>query len=771
MRRAPLLPLLLATISAVLGARIARSAPADAGATPRTTDPIRDDTVLVDRDDVEVRASCTLAFPATPIADRAGDGVVRILGRDDGARIVIDLGGARLVGGAGAPESHAGVGILVRGRNVTIRNGAIAGFKVALHAEDCDGLVVEDLVTSDNYAQRLRSTPAAEDGTDWLFPHRNDGGEWIREHGAGVSVRRAKGAVVRRVTSHRTQNGIVLDRVEGSEIYDNDCSFLSGWGIAMWRSASNTVCRNSLDFCIRGYSHGVYNRGQDSAGLLMFEQCSGNVVALNSITHGGDGVFGFAGREALGEGADGAAPDASRGAGCNGNWFIGNDLSFAAAHGLEMTFSFGNRIVRNRFESNAICGIWGGYARDTLVAGNDFRRNGAMGYGGERGGVNMEHAQRTVVASNTFREDRVGVRLWTDADEGIRRLPWGVANGMGAESNRIVANAFSKVAVPVELIDARATTVEANDFDDCAAELVESGGEPATVRAQAGELPAWEAEAERIVAALPGERAAIGRREELRGRERIVMREHAPYAWDGPILVPGTASQSRATFRAIGFGEIAGTDVIGNGPLLVGVAADGVTVEVASKDTGFATPFTVQVRGKARGERATAKGVIAPGAWATRIFALDAVPEGAEPVALGAVPDPEAFRRRAALETREFVLKELDFDFANAGPSQAVPDPDVERLAFASDRFGLVSETTLAFRPGRWRAVVESDDGVRLFVDGKVAIERWDIHGPTTDRFEFTVAERREVPLRIEYFENDGFSRLRLRFEHLGKAE
>ena len=121
--------------------------------------------------------------------------------------------------------------------------------------------------------------------------HRNDGGEWIREHGAGVSVRRAKGAVVRRVTSHRTQNGIVLDRVEGSEIYDNDCSFLSGWGIAMWRSSSNTVCRNSLDFCIRGYSHGVYNRGQDSAGLLMFEQCSGNVVALNSITHGGDGAL------------------------------------------------------------------------------------------------------------------------------------------------------------------------------------------------------------------------------------------------------------------------------------------------------------------------------------------------------------------------------------------------------------------------------------------------------------------------------------------------
>ena len=33
----------------------------------------------------------------------------------------------------------------------------------------------------------------------------------------------------------RWQNGIILDRVTGSRVFDNDCSFLSGWGIAMWR--------------------------------------------------------------------------------------------------------------------------------------------------------------------------------------------------------------------------------------------------------------------------------------------------------------------------------------------------------------------------------------------------------------------------------------------------------------------------------------------------------------------------------------------------------
>ena len=36
----------------------------------------------------------------------------------------------------------------------------------------------------------------------------------------------------------------------------------------MWRSSATSFHRNAFDFCVRGYSHGVYNRGQDSAGIL-----------------------------------------------------------------------------------------------------------------------------------------------------------------------------------------------------------------------------------------------------------------------------------------------------------------------------------------------------------------------------------------------------------------------------------------------------------------------------------------------------------------------
>ncbi len=101
---------------------------------------------------------------------------------------------------------------------------------------------------------------------------------------------------VRRVKVWRGQNGVVLDHVLKCQVYDCDCSFLSGWGVALWRSNGNVVARNALDFCVRGYSHGVYNRGQDSAGILCFEQSCDNIIAYNSATHCGDG-FGLPARK------------------------------------------------------------------------------------------------------------------------------------------------------------------------------------------------------------------------------------------------------------------------------------------------------------------------------------------------------------------------------------------------------------------------------------------------------------------------------------------
>jgi len=761
------------------------------------------DTVAVDRDNIAIRRSCTLVFPATPVADADGNGVVHIEAPADGGAITVDLGGGTLTGGAGSPDAHTGIGIVVRGPRVTIRNGAVRGYKVGIRAEDCDGLVVEDIDTSGNYAQRLRSTPTAEFAGDWLYPHHNDEGQWIAQHGAGIAVRQAKGVVLRRITSHGTQNGIVLDRVTDSELYDNDCSFLSGWGIAMWRSSRNTICRNRLIYCIRGYSHGLYNRGQDSAGLLMFEQCCDNLVALNSITHGGDGVFGFAGREALGEAPcpssaiDPGDPLAwHRGRGCNGNIFARNDLSFAAAHGLEMTFSSRNTVYGNILEGNAICGIWGGYARDGVITGNEFRANGGAGYGLERGGANLEHAQRVRLARNRFTDEPVSVHLWTDADEGLRSLPWARANGMGAADNSVANNAFTRVRTPVELRGARGTRLAGNTFTECGAKVAQQdcvgttemdAAEAAALDAQDGSIIA---DIDARLAVLPGSTNPTASRVGARGRADIVMGEFAPWNHRDAIMVPVAAKRGEAIppgvarFRVLGIepgalrGDLIAVDAAGaaDSPALTAALAGehpdgGTVIEVrrASRDNalpsavGTARPFTLRVRGGESGPRLEARGTLVDARWDTRIAPLD-VPGGPR---LGDVPAVDDVRRRtAASDAVALLLSHLDHDRSRGGPRQLAPSAEsAARLPESPDRFCLTASTTLECAAGPWRIVVESDDGVRVRLDGRTILERWDIHGPTTDVAEFDLPVDQRISLEIEYFQNAGAARLAVRLE------
>ena len=65
----------------------------------------------------------------------------------------------------------------------TLQGVRIRGFFNAIVATRADGLRIEGGDFSDNYRQHLRSTPAAEDGGDWLFPHHNDEQKWRDQYG------------------------------------------------------------------------------------------------------------------------------------------------------------------------------------------------------------------------------------------------------------------------------------------------------------------------------------------------------------------------------------------------------------------------------------------------------------------------------------------------------------------------------------------------------------------------------------------------------------
>lgn len=690
--------------------------------------------VVVDRDDVEITVSCRLVFGGH-VVDANGDGVVHVRG----SNIVVDLGGGVLSGSAPGTPAHerTGTGIRATGSGIVIRNGMIRGFKVGVSLSGTDMALVEDLDLSDNFAQRLRSTPLAEDATDWLWPHANDGGEWVHQYGAALAVDRSANMVIRRVRAWRGQIGIILDRVRESQVYDCDCSFLSGWGIALWRSSGNTICRNALDFCVRGYSHGVYNRGQDSAGILCFEQSSDNVFALNSATHGGNGFFGFAGKDALGE-APAPQEFASEeerlawhhGRGCNRNVLYGNDFSHAVAHGIELTFSFDNAFLFNRCVEDAICGVWGGYGQRTLIAGNLFRGCGAGAYGLERGGVNIEHGRGNIIEGNRFEGNRAGVHLWWDEDAGLGRTPWVTANGAACSDNHVTDNLFLRDEVAIELRATEGTLLARNTFEECAVEIrADAASDAALDRtaqdARAALRPEWDGvhapdPRAASVAALVGERAALD-------------------GWRRLMDLPGTAQPVGAR-AALG----------GREAILVGPAGP----------YDWRSPREAFDRAVAAALSDLPEGVEAAGPWTVRAFATTADPR----------TDLAAFRA-AAERAPEGQVRALTLQFGGKGPStimlQGAPllGAAIAAAALPADHFGIVATRTLLIPAGCWRLRVTSDDGVRVRLNGAVLLEDWTWHAPRVSTETFALDSTTEATLEVEYFELDGHAVLRVELE------
>ena len=693
-------------------------------------------------DDTIVTSSVRVVVPAgTVIADTKGDGVLKIEG--EGIRVVFAEGSVL----AGAPEGTpwnqlTGTGIRLDGaKNVRIEGAVVRGFKAGIHATGAHGLKILDTDVSDNFRQRLHSTPeVCDDGQDWLSPHDNDENEWLRRYGAGIYVEDSEGIEVARCRARRVQNGLLLDSVSDGQIYDNDFSFLSGWGLGLWRSSENLVSRNAFDFCIRGYSHGVYNRGQDSAGILVFEQCSRNVFIENSATHGGDGIFGFAGREALGE-TPGLPEDfdCTR-RGNNDNLFTRNDLSYAAAHGLEMTFSFGNRITGNHFVGNAICGIWGGYSQETVILDNLFEKNGDAGYGLERGGINIEHSKKNRIESNQFVENRCGVHLWWDPDEHFAQKPWAIANGVECSGNQILGNLFLKDEVALHLRACEPVQVGGNVMKEVVQELHE---EPPGQREEVS--PRRFAHSTEDVPPA-GKSRPVGARKGLKGREQIVIDEWGPWDHVSPLLRRVSRDPAQHRYELHNFPEDVEVALEGEGVSLgrAGGAAKGVRVLVVSTERNGLVPYRLRV-----GERSI-EGTLERIPWEVTSFASKIDPR----------EDLAGWRAQATggVTSRTNALR---LPFAMGAPAYT---PEVTAAGLPADHFGTIARTRLELAPGRWSVRTRSDDGVRVVVNGETVIENWTWHGPTEDRGEFSVpsASSKPVEILVEHFELDGYAVLEL---------
>ncbi len=688
--------------------------------------------------------SATIRPGTYHLPDTQGDGAVRIEGDD----ITVDFRGARIHGGSDGqrPDTFSGTGVIIRGRNITVKNLAVSGYKVGIHAVECTGLIVEDTDVSNNYRKHLLSTPQAEDGSDWIFPHNNDSQKWAEQYGAGLYVEKSRGATIRRVRARDGQNGIILDRVNESKIYDNDCSFLSGWGLALWRSNDNIITRNAFDFCIRGYSHGVYNRGQDSAGILMFEQNSRNIIAENSATHGGDGFFGFAGLEALGDRPAPPGFDHKR-AGNNDNLLIANDFSYAAAHGIEMTFSFGNRFIGNKLVGNAICGVWGGYCQDTLIADNIIADNGEYGYGLERGGVNIDSGRNNRILDNRFANNRCGVHLWGPAAKGFQDKPWAKANQPASANNIIAGNTFEGDRLVLHLRgEGSGIVFAANKLENVGKDMDVAAGVEIIKEVSAADR-AWK----RPEYPVLGETRPVGARKHLAGRQNILMTEWGPYDFERTLVCPTEIHGSReATFRVLGpRGSFRINDHTGKVTVSPREGELPATITVSAREPGL-TPFRISLT--ADGQPFEVNGTLLQANWTVRFFKWTDAQDPRE--------KPENWQAIVSSNPIETLEKdEIDFKWGGGAPSRAV----------GSDRFATVAESEIRLPAGRYKLWTVSDDGIRVLVNGKKVLEDWTWHPPKENTAEVTLEEGAHK-LRIEHFEIDGFSQLQFRIEPLSQA-
>lgn len=735
--------------------------------------------------------------------------------RIEGNNLTVDFTGVTLRGTAPTvdPDARKGIAVEVKGDNVTIRGLKAHGYMHGLIVRDSDGFKLFDSDLSYNHKQRLKSTNEKEDTADWMSYHNNEEDQWLR-FGTGVYLDGCDGFEVKNLTVVGGQNGLMMTRSNNGLVWNSNLSFLSSVGLGMYRSSNNRLMHNNIDWCVRGYSHGVYNRGQDSTGILIYEQAHKNTFAYNSVTHGGDGFFLWAGQTTM---------DTGQG-GCNDNVLYANDFSHAPTNGIEATFS------RNVFANNLLLecwhGVWGGYSYDTKIVGNVFGLNAE--------GIALEHGQDNLLEGNIFRRETTAVKIWANPTQDpnwgypknrdTRSRDWTIKNNIFIDTVQAVFDL--RRTTGVEIVDnfiknngrifqigeavsgvtyARNTLWLAPDQDATAEGVVaqdnsvERGAgnvpKPATMQPSGNVIqgldldnaaylrrfsamewtgmapmvksskPASEMTPEELrqtaahpymVAPLAGGKDPFLKEGTLRGRRFILIDQWGPYDFKSPRMVLRSKDGGVMRYELLGPA----------GRWTLKSASEGVTLGTQSGSV----PGYVDVR--------LAKG---------GNFEVNLEYIGGETTDYRGVVTPAG--RPVAFGFKEFKIPiEWDVKFWNY--ELEAHDPRTKTDAFAAvlrgtpaatltttelfgswggspaqgvnpDYFATVADGTFTIEPGEYVIEVTHDDGVRVSLDGKQVFEDWTYHGPRNDEIKVTLGGSHR--LKVEHFELNGYSTLQVR--------
>lgn len=689
-----------------------------------------------------------------------------------GENLVIDFQHAMLRGAkpGEAPDHFVGLGIKVEGKNILIKNAVVRGYQIGLWGNHVEDLKLENCTFSYNYRPQLFSGRETEDFSDWLSYHHNDHDEWMR-YGAGIYLSHCLNATVSACKVTGNQNALLLRACSGCLVFNNQFQFNSGLGIGLYRSSNNRFMHNRLDWNVRGYSHGFYQRGQDSAGILLFEQCNNNLIAYNSATHCGDGLFLWAGQYTMDTGLGG----------CNDNYLFGNDFSTAPANGVELTFS------RNRVQGNLISdcnyGIWGGYSYNSVIHGNLIS--------GCKTAIAIEHGQNDTIRQNYFRDDSTGIRLWANA---VQDPNWGYPQYRDTRSRNslIDHNVFLRVRKPLHISASESIAINGENLFFDFEKILENDPANSQLKFWRNDLfapsdvlqtvwlnpelknqrnlnfehpdktpqdplaplmiPLWQL---KEPDSLPGGINTALQDQFPKPKAFIIMDKWGPYDFLRPIIQlldtrPIANGAPAYQFRILGpegrwelkkwIGFKPGAITTGQTPALLTLQRDTnqpfVHLEMVYSSKKAITSEWGEIIPPKQDFLISFDRTELKWNWITRFYSES---------------DPEPRQPLATLYN-----KVLYYAWWNE-PTTGVP----------ADNFMDVSETEITVPDGLYQIFLSADEGVRLWIDGKLHIDHWAPHETETDTCIVKLGGKHRF--EIHHFDRKGFANLDFRMQFLPK--
>ncbi len=672
----------------------------------------------------------------------------------EGYRVTVDFNNATLQGSNTTkdPDEFFGVAIIISSHstNVTIKNLKVKGYKIALFAKGVTSLTLENCDLSYNYRQHLNSTQEKEDISDWMSYHHNENDEWLR-CGAAIYLRDCNMPIIRNCKVTGGQNALMMTNCNDGLIVNNDFSFNSGIGIGMYHCSYNDVAYNKIDFNVRGYSDAVYNRGQDSAGILVYEQSNNNLFYKNSVTHSGDGFFLWAGQSTM---------DSGQG-GCNDNILFGNDFSYAPTNGIEVTFSR-NKILNNRiFECDN--GIWGGYSYNAEMANNQFRNNNVA--------IAIEHGQEIDIHHNLFFRDKTAIKLWARKEQ---PTDWGYAKYRDTRSRNynLAFNSYNDNKVALDIIRTDSLKIFGDYISDTG-QFLKIDSTVTNLDTTQDEKLTDKFSVDSVIngPGIDNPSDPFKGMGKLAGRKNILVTEWGPYDFRSPVIWNTNPIDSSAIMQfdikgPAGKWKIRsykGVDSIsaGTGTLPATITArklqgerTDIKIELEYLGGEVKTPFGETIP-KGKPYIFSFNKFFQPVNWTVNWFTLDT--SVYNPINTKELFAPNV--RMKPLKTEE--VKKLDYAWWGG----------IKTDSGQLHQFITMAEGSGNFKQGEYGFGITWDYAVRLYVDNKLVMDEWN-----PSKYSFDEAPHKEIKLtlaegvhyfRVEHLELGDFATLALRIKKL----